>query len=379
MATKRHAPHVHNNIQKKKFKFKYKSNTMQPSIKLRTHNRYADLTDNESEIDPAIIAPITKTKIPPIVTINMKYTNIKTLMSTINITEYSLKYISMGIKIFCNSLEDHKKTIEYLKTTNTEFFTHDIPSAKTTKFVLSGLPEMPIDDIKNELTASNIPFIDIKKMHTKNDHNDYALYLVYFSNKSIKLNELKQIKYLLNVVITWNPYIPSKRGPTQCNNCQLHGHGSKNCHLPSRCSKCAGKHTTSDCQQTEQNNYKCCLCGNSHTSKDQNCPKRINYIKMQLNRSTKNSQNITKTIEQPKNFQLNTKNFPSLPVRKEQKFSSWLSGLNPQPKQTNNDLFSTQELLELTTELITNLQNCRTKMDQFQVITQLAIKYINYD
>lgn len=36
--------------------------------------------------------------------------------------------------------------------------------------------------------------------------------------------------------------ISSKNGPTQCNNCQLHGHGRKNCTLQPRCAKCAGKH-----------------------------------------------------------------------------------------------------------------------------------------
>lgn len=161
-------------------------------------------------------------------------------------------------------------------------------------------------------------------MRIKNDHQNYALFLVYFANKSIKLQELRSNKYILNVVISWSPYIPSKKGPTQCNNCQLHGHGSKNCNLPPRCSKCGGKHESNACLRDQfslpEQLYVCCLCGNAHSSRDRNCPKRIDYIKMKLSRSSTktNRANESSTQQHQQNKQHHR---PALRVHHGRKFS----------------------------------------------------------
>lgn len=41
-----------------------------------------------------------------------------------------------------------------------------------------------------------------------------------------------------------------------------------------------------------------------------------------------------------------------------------------------NDLFSVEQLKVLTSELIDNLKHCKSKTDQFEVITSLAFKFI---
>lgn len=42
-----------------------------------------------------------------------------------------------------------------------------------------------------------------------------------------------------------------------------------------------------------------------------------------------------------------------------------------------SELMSPQEMMKLTKEMITSLKGCRSKQDQFDVITALAMKYIN--
>lgn len=74
-------------------------------------------------------------------------------------------------------------------------------------------------------------------MTTKNENPNHALYLVYFLDNAITLQELSKAKYILSVVVKWARYIHARNGPTQCNNCQLYSHGIKNCHLPSKCAK----------------------------------------------------------------------------------------------------------------------------------------------
>lgn len=393
-----HAP-----IQKQKV-----SNT--PSKALSTNNRYAILTDSEDEI--VVAQPtLSKVKIPPIVVINANNTNIKELMNAISVQNYNLKYISMGIKILCSNLDDYNASIRGLKNAKIEFYSHDVPSQQFMKFVLSGLPDLSVDEVKTGLQLAQIRFVDVKKMHTKGDNKNYALYLVYFANKSTKLSELKTCKYILNIVVSWSPYIASKKGPTQCNNCQLHGHGSKNCNLPPRCSKCGGKHESAACLRDHfpqpEKPFVCCLCGDAHSSRDRSCPKRIDYIKMKLNRSSNKpnhsnqqtpseqrskqqasyQQRSLQQLSHQQQFIRSDSEFPALKVHQGRKFSDWFAQSQPNAPPTeaysnvNEELFTPQQLLELTTELISNLKACRTKMDQFQVITKLAIKYVhcNYD
>lgn len=220
-------------------------------------------------------------------------------------------------------------------------------------------------------------------MRTKSDSPHHALYLIYFKNKEMKLRDLRSTKYVLNVAISWSAYIPSKNGPTQCNNCQQHGHGSKNCNLQPRCSQCGSTHTTYSCTSQSTDICKCCLCGQPHSSTDPNCPRRIEYIKMKLHQSTRIPRKSTVQHEPP--VRLHSKewmdsNFPRLRTPNRTKFDNWFPNSSHGSTFHNNEsLLTSEELLSLTTELITKLKSCRTKMDQFQVITHLAIKYTNND
>lgn len=74
---------------------------------IKTFNRYADLSENNQEVNHSIPDRPTKTKIPPIVVINLEYIKIMNLLKNINISNFNLKYISMGIKIMCSSLENY--------------------------------------------------------------------------------------------------------------------------------------------------------------------------------------------------------------------------------------------------------------------------------
>lgn len=43
---------------------------------------------------------------------------------------------------------------------------------------------------------------------------------------------------------------------------------------------------------------------------------------------------------------------------------------------SENTLFSEEELLQLTTEMVSKLRNCTNKEQQFNAIAQLAIKFV---
>lgn len=65
----------------------------------------------------------------------------------------------------------------------------------------------------------------------------------------------------------------------------------------------------------------------------------------------------------------------------EQQLPTLSSIIRPKPhahtsQQAEGDLFSMEELLALSTELIAELQHCTTKLQQFQAINRIAIKFV---
>lgn len=378
-----------------------------------TQNRYAVLSDDEEEATSSQVVAAKKIKIPPIVTINMTMSSIKAALNSIKVSNYHVKYMSIGIKIITYSTDDYKKTVKKLKQDKNHFFSHDIPSESTTKFILSGLPDFDIEEVKEGLINEDIAFLDVKKMQIKNArYQDEARYIIYFANKTITLNDLKRKPYILRVRIRWQKYVSSRNGPTQCNNCQLYGHGAKNCNTPPRCVKCAGKHETGVCikdmDPTTSFQPKCCLCGQPHMANDKACPTRLEYIKMRLNNSYKTNQNPTNLANPQKRTPLQIYNpsqhQPINPVNPHVRYSHWLkqnqqiqqssppthqhphSPLPPHqntlltmtqqnPSSSGQNLFNPQELMEMTMDLISALRNCQNKFDQFQAIASVAIRF----
>lgn len=358
---------------------------------VNTSNSYAILTDNDEEnvVDNNITSRKTKAvKIPPIVCIDAKYNDMMNLIKASKIEDFSLKYISMGIKVFCTTLADFETVRNTLKNNQVQHFTHDVSSSKSQKFVLSGLPNFPIEDVKTALQQENLGIIDVKKMKIRSENENYALFLVYFNNNSTTLQCLRKVKYILNVAVGWKPYQQARNGPTQCNNCQLYGHGNKNCLLQPRCAKCGGKHQTSICLRNQQPQpevsfiAKCCLCGGQHSSKDRNCPKRLNYINMKLNQSqaaltrSSNTKNRPQPPPQPTR-NITSQNSSSAPVTVNKKYSDWFKPthrieVNVQPP---DELLSNDLLTEMMIELFQGLRASKTRLDQIQTVASVVLKY----
>lgn len=213
------------------------------------------------------------------------------------------------------------------------------------------------------------------------------------------MKDLKDIKIVLYHVIKWLPFKPKRKGPTQCYNCCMYGHGYSSCNRPSVCCQCSGNHRTTVCplkaaKDTSKIVPKCCNCfsanlDHKHPANDINCPFRAKCLKAKGN--TKNGNASEKRNAQPKSSQLQkTKSMfvdaPTPPA---------LSGTYAQaiaPKQavnTNNcneipstatqsssspssqTLWSIEEVTNILFSSINKLQQCKSKLDQLSVITGL--------
>lgn len=371
---------------------------MKPQGGLPTSNRFASLENHANQPGTSSIGrQKQKNAVPPIVTVDMDLIAIRKLMEGANVDakQYYIKFMSIGTKILVQNLAYYNLILAELTKQNKRFFTHDIPAERTAKFVLSGLHEMPADDIKAALLELEIACLEVKKMRTKN--KGQCLYLVYFSQNIVTLNKLKSIKSILSVIVKWSPYIASKRGPTQCNNCQLYGHGNRNCHLAPRCLLCAGQHKKDNCPLSTETVFiaTCSLCAGDHVSNDLSCPKRIEYIAMRKSSSSRLKPQIVEPGNAAQHQQSNMSNTRTIlratptpnaatssdtpststvvPIRPTY---AHIASQRPSIAPGNNDLFTAEELVDLTMALISSLAKCKTKSEQFEVVSKLAFKFV---
>lgn len=271
-------------------------------------------------------------------------------------------------------------------------------------------------------------------------YTNHVNYIVYYRRGDPNLRKVYSIERLLHTSISWEPYRNSFNGPTQCRRCLMLGHGTRHCTLSPNCGYCAGPHLSEKCEDMgkaidavnsgmeEGDNAnelgekvslddfpaKCHNCIHNgfkkadHIAFSDKCPSKQRFV--QLQRQLSKSRPQQKPHKQPKpKFVLDRSAFPPLPASSNgiafqgqqtagrnpqpspstpssfqhrmdfSKQAKNMSRPNPYPTQINNvsnDLFSFDEMMELVNELVVNMSNCSTRMEQFQVITNLTLKYV---
>lgn len=308
------------------------------------------------------------------------------------ITKYCIKKISIGIKIICETKDAFNMIVSILKDHSYQFFTHESKHDKPFKFVLFGLDGKSTDEVKNQLISLKYNCTDVKKVEkTYNEYVD-TLYIVYFKNGTVKLRDLKQnVKSLFHMIIRWDYQRKIKNKPIQCHNCQMFGHGEKGCSIKTKCAHCSGRHKTTDCKNKDK--VKCANCNNTHAATDSSCPLREQFINIRENIQRKNNRYPThsKRINQNRknniinNFNtLENDDFPLLPNFNTSYENNRMVWPNSQTQvnfkrnttQSTNELFTVEEISQLTLDIVSKLKSCKTKDEQFYVITQLATKYL---
>lgn len=319
-------------------------------------------------------------------------------------------------------------------------FTYNMRHKTPIKIVLLDLPILNTDEIKHEInrlvSTKQLVCENVQLMKSrKQKYDEYALYLLNFNRQHFDFNALKSITGIFNVKVRWSSY-KRRSGPTQCSNCQIFGHGNNNCNLPSVCSLCGEGHKQDNCvylDSYEQGTYtsiKCSNCNGNHPANALQCPKRNEFINMRESLSRKanhrqrrpiNNANLAfadKTAypslkqprqvtsyhnwsetqahndvpqtthssssqmitQQPSTSQTNNNRHqpPNRPAHRPTHHPAHsLSYTQQQPQNDANDLFSPEELLQITYEIVSSLQKCTNKAEQFNAMAKLAIKYLS--
>ena len=388
-------------------------NTSKTSEPITLKNAYNILTDNQNEIQVHREKTIEKKpRIPPIVA-QMEKKHVIDLLVNNRITNYHIKLTSVGVNIFCYSADDFKKARNLLISNECQFFTHDLKEETTFRIVLSGLEEMDVNDLKNELAFNQINPVEIKLLIPKQRrYHHHANYILHFKRGCTSLQELQKVKALFNTIVRWSPFRRYNNQTTQCRRCQLPGHGTRNCNLAPKCRNCAESHLTENCKamadsleqmqdgtSLNQFAWKCANCQGTHAADDRSCPKLMDYQNLQRNLSQRNQHEQRKTTQRKTVPTMDeypslhrghvSTTGPQLPSRRtfSEMFSNQNnfsfnqtrginSGLRLGDNLTSSSLFSYDECMTLIQEMITGLSQCVSKSEQFYFISSCCVKYV---
>lgn len=374
-----------------------------PLTMASTSNKFSvlnemDLSESESLIEEeklekrnkaASVQKPSPQKPPPLNITGVEYATVKNWIKSLNprAGDYNISLAPFGIRVYSANVDLYKVLKNELLKLNAKFFTYQLREEQTTKVVLHGLYSMPETELLQYLAEVDVKPIKIKKMNIhQKKYSDHCLYLLYFlKSDKIKISKLREIPAINSVRVRWQYYANSRVGPMQCSNCMLLGHGSQNCQMDPKCMRCSGSHKTQDCprlidpitklprDRIPDDQIKCALCHQNHTANYSRCEKRLEFIERQQRYRNRNQ----RQPQMPRQFtdapQLNTFNFPHLNPRERAarvtQNSQWVSN------STQNDLFTSEELMPIFEELMFELSQARTRMEQITALGRVAIKY----
>lgn len=394
-----------------------------------TKNEFDVLTDNESEIKLVKEKVSSKMKIPPITCFGVKPKSVHESMKTLEIANYSVKLLrNQGIQINCVTADDFKRVNAALSTNKKEFYTHDLPSERTVRFVLKGLGnDYNAEDVGQELKSKGIIPTEIKVM---NDESQFFTFVLWFKKGEMTLNKLKDTRFVLNTAIKWEAYHNKRQGITTCSRCQRPGHGRRHCNMGYRCEMCGEGHDTAACPSNEKIKQKldaitdvsdrrqlrleipgkCCNCNEiGHFASDPNCPSKRKYIEKRNRKSKENRTNARQ------HFKIIPAEYPSITGNSNGHHvataAAGINGVtyaqrvkilpsNPPPPVGNipfnfnfsdsniqnsnmpnsgiNPFFSVEETLQLLEEIRTKLPDVTKtpRNEAVLILMQIAIKYL---
>lgn len=288
-------------------------------------------------------------------------------------------------------MADYDSTVKLLSTMKYTFFTHPVKDNRKFKLVLFGLPQIGIDNIKEEFKSRhNIEPVSIKEIKTARSNSNDALFIVEFNRSQISKREVRKIHYFYNISVKWRNPLRGNKGPTQCSKCTMYGHGATHCHRKPACLGCGGDHDYSECSLEKLPSagpviYKChnCLKNNrkntNHKADDIRCPYRKEYLEIRQRVTAKHRPVSTRRQGASENYYIaeefdddvpsTSKNIrEKLAQSQSSKRMPYASILKSKSQNEVSDDISNEKILEIFFDAIDALEKCRNKYDKMRVL-----------
>lgn len=359
-----------------------------------TSNTY-DVLDVDVEEESAAELPAInaekKVRCPPIFVYGKSVSDVNSLITLADIRpgEFLLRLSKSCIQITVKNKSHFSSVVQVLKENDVQFFTHGTSDETPIKIVLVGLPVFSIEDLKKELNDNSVTPSEVRLLSaTKN--KDSALYLLHFPKGSVKLQDLKTVRSLFNVIVQWRFYTRKKNDAVQCFRCQQYGHGMRNCNLEAKCVKCGELHLTEQCKlpkklsnqadsEKTKSLIRCANCSQNHTANFKGCPTRLKYLQsVELKKKLQKSKLVgpnKRTMLLTKDVNSATNNILSALTLANVSYADATKNERNEPA-VEGDLFSVEEFMNLARELFSRLSQCQSKAMQFLALSELTIKYV---
>lgn len=246
------------------------SDQSQTIFNVPTRNTYDVLNNNQSVDEQNVESDKSKKiKIPPVF-ISKESVKFSDLVKDIkNLTkDFMIKDIKEFFKLDLMNIDDYRNVIKLLNNKMIQYHSYRLPTEKTLDVVLKHIPTSITDEeICEELTNMGFKIYKLKRIENKEKSPIPVVSMYLFKNHDAN-KDIFNLNRLFNCVVS----VESKRQThtiPQCFNCQRYGHTRNYCKQIARCMKCAGNHSSSNCNQSD--NLVCANCGENHTSAFKGC------------------------------------------------------------------------------------------------------------
>lgn len=312
----------------------------------------------------------------PITVPNMTSETIRAHLVAANIKDFSLKNKSIGVSVNVSSKEDYDVLLKSLDKGQVGFYSHPGKEDRMSKFVCSGLSKMDIATLKMELSELNVHPTQVYAISPRNvRYTDDTMYLMHFKVGTIKLSDLQKIRALNHTIVKWDHYKQIKRGPTQCRNCQMYGHGTNFCHLPTKCMKCGKDHSTDECDKAAESVMVCANCSKNHAANSIECESRTKYITI---RNSMNHRNVIRSQPEPNRRRYVDAPAPPQPTKS---YSSWFKTSSMTNEAASNakpnDIpLTPDEIVAIIGELSALIGTGISRAEQVAAVCKITMKYV---
>lgn len=368
-----------------------------------TCNEFDVLSENDDDddipLDPSISRVLvveeqskeSKVRLPPIHVVDTLFSTVDDLLIE-NDVSFTMKVTKKSVRVTLTEKSEFDKTLKVLKSNDIKYFTYELSNCAPVKIVLQGFPLVEIPSLTRKLARAGVRPNEIKMLSKATTvTGNHALYVLIFDRGSIKLQDLRKVKFVDGFGVTWRYFTKRASDAAQCHRCQKFGHGSRNCNLPPRCVKCGEAHLTEGCALPrkanlgENNNaqqfktsVKCANCLGNHTANFRGCAARKSYIEALEKTRKKTSSMLPNAPRTSAPTVPMKKTTPAFPPGWGRTYANVAAGDGiPDPNVTaGGGLFTLSEFLSLARDMFTRLSGCQNKQQQFFALSELMGKYL---
>ena len=176
-----------------------------------------------------------------------------------------------SFKINCLNSDEYRKLTEWLNIKNHEWHSFQDKHSRPLKVMARGIHCQTLcKDIIDELREKGFKILSAVNILSNKSKEPLNLFMLSFENDQ-DIKPVYGIKTIGYQTVKIEELRKASNRIVQCKNCQEFNHVRTYCHKKPRCVKCAGNHSSSECNKPTTTPKKCANCDGPHTANYRGC------------------------------------------------------------------------------------------------------------